>query len=393
MLLRVLEEHENQRVLRVRHRGHREVIAARPVGAECERLAIGVVAVDCRSIEPTEQAGFRSALASAIAATTTVTSTTDFSTRGRTPRRKRRVPLGVDRRGVRQRRAVALAYLAAFTTRIKLGTAVVQLTGRTPATLAMHAMTIDALAGGNRHDPRHRRVRAADRRGLVRASRGAGRTPRLRDYVEIIRKVLDRDGAGRARRAPRSRCRTAGPGRSARARPLKSIMHPVARVPHLAGVGRPAQHGAVPRSCATGGCRWASAGGVDGSGRCSTAVREAARSGRGPGPETFEIFTGAPITITDDVRRRSTAMRPLTAMYVGGMGSATPQLPPRRDGPARLPGRGGADRRAVARRPQGRGDRRRPRRLSRAEHCWSGRRTASGAVGTRAYPASPVSPA
>ena len=66
------------RVLRVRHRGHREVIAARAVGAECERLAIGVVAVDCRSIEPTEQ-GFRSALASAIAATTTVTSTTDFS--------------------------------------------------------------------------------------------------------------------------------------------------------------------------------------------------------------------------------------------------------------------------------------------------------------------------
>ena len=43
-----------------------------------------------------------------------------------------------------------LAYLAALTTRIKLGTAVVQLAARPPATLAMHAMTIDALAGGDR---------------------------------------------------------------------------------------------------------------------------------------------------------------------------------------------------------------------------------------------------
>src|SRR5437868_13435150 len=43
-----------------------------------------------------------------------------------------------------------LAYLAALTDRIKLGTAVAQLAASPPATLAMHAMTIDALAGGNR---------------------------------------------------------------------------------------------------------------------------------------------------------------------------------------------------------------------------------------------------
>ena len=43
-----------------------------------------------------------------------------------------------------------LAYLAAVTERIKLGTAIVQVAARTPAATAMHAMTIDALAGGNR---------------------------------------------------------------------------------------------------------------------------------------------------------------------------------------------------------------------------------------------------
>ena len=43
-----------------------------------------------------------------------------------------------------------LAYLAACTRRIVLGTAIAQLAARPPATLAMHAMTIDALAGGGR---------------------------------------------------------------------------------------------------------------------------------------------------------------------------------------------------------------------------------------------------
>ena len=43
-----------------------------------------------------------------------------------------------------------LAYLAGKTTTIKLGTAVVQVAARTPASTAMAAMTIDALAGGDR---------------------------------------------------------------------------------------------------------------------------------------------------------------------------------------------------------------------------------------------------
>ena len=40
-----------------------------------------------------------------------------------------------------------LAYLAGLTQRIKLGTCIAQIAARPPTTLAMHAMTIDALAG------------------------------------------------------------------------------------------------------------------------------------------------------------------------------------------------------------------------------------------------------
>src|SRR5437868_7841889 len=43
-----------------------------------------------------------------------------------------------------------LAYLAALTKRIRLGTSIMQLAGRTPAMAAMQMGTLDALAGGNR---------------------------------------------------------------------------------------------------------------------------------------------------------------------------------------------------------------------------------------------------
>src|SRR5437588_5836322 len=43
-----------------------------------------------------------------------------------------------------------LAYLAAVTSRIRLGTGIMQIAGRSPAMAAMQAGTLDALAGGNR---------------------------------------------------------------------------------------------------------------------------------------------------------------------------------------------------------------------------------------------------
>ncbi|MXY85110.1 MAG: LLM class flavin-dependent oxidoreductase, partial [Chloroflexi bacterium] len=43
-----------------------------------------------------------------------------------------------------------LAYLAAVTEKIRLGTGVIQLAGRTAANAAMTAATLDALAGGAR---------------------------------------------------------------------------------------------------------------------------------------------------------------------------------------------------------------------------------------------------
>src|SRR6478752_5588544 len=85
-----------------------------------------------------------------------------------------------------------LAYLAALTTRIKLGTAVVQLAARPPAATAMHALTIDALAGGNRT------IIGLGVSGPQIVEGWYGRpwgspNQRLREYVAIMRKVFARE--------------------------------------------------------------------------------------------------------------------------------------------------------------------------------------------------------
>ena len=140
-----------------------------------------------------------------------------------------------------------LAYLAAFTTRIKLGTAVVQLAARPPATLAMHAMTIDAPGRRWPRHHRHRGVGPADRRGLVRPAVGAARTPACGTTSTIVRKVLDREEPV-THDGPEISLPYRGPGALGQGKALKSIMHPARADPDLAGVGRPAEHRAVRRA-------------------------------------------------------------------------------------------------------------------------------------------------
>ena len=74
VLLRVLEEHGPRVcfVYGIVGMGKSSLLAR--FGEECERLGVGVVTVDCRSIEPTER-GFLGGLASAVDPTTTITST------------------------------------------------------------------------------------------------------------------------------------------------------------------------------------------------------------------------------------------------------------------------------------------------------------------------------
>jgi F420-dependent oxidoreductase-like protein len=117
---------------------------------------------------------------------------------------------------------VPLAFVAAKTTTIGLGTAIMQMPARTPAMAAMTAMTIDRLSGG-------RFCLGIGPSGpqVVEGWHGVayGRPlSRTREYVSIVRKILAREGRlehdGYHYQIPYT-----GEGSTGLGKPLKSILH------------------------------------------------------------------------------------------------------------------------------------------------------------------------
>jgi F420-dependent oxidoreductase-like protein len=212
-----------------------------------------------------------------------------------------------------------LAYLAAATTRIKLGTAVVQLAARPAATLAMSAMTIDALGGGGRVIIGIGVSGPQIVEGWYGQPWGSPHR-RLRDYIEITRKVLDRE-APVTHEGPEISLPYRGPGSTGQGKPLRSILHPSSRIPIWLAAG-----GSLNTRLAAELCDgWLPMGlGPTGTDAYRRELDEGfARRPAGDAVEPFEIFGGCSVRITDDVASALDAMRPLTAMYVGGMGSET----------------------------------------------------------------------
>ena len=209
-----------------------------------------------------------------------------------------------------------LAYLAAHTTRIKLGTGVVQIAARTPAATAMHALTIDALAGGGRT------IIGLGVSGpqIVEGWYGqpwGSPNRRLREYVSIMRKVFAREpltNDGSEFPLPYN-----GPGAIGQGKPLRSILHPAGEIEIWLAAGGP-KNTELSAEIADGmlPMGW----GADGPEVYGPHL-DAGFARRGGRPDSFEIFGGLNVVITDDVAGTIDAMKPLTAMYVGGMGSAT----------------------------------------------------------------------
>ena len=211
-----------------------------------------------------------------------------------------------------------LAFLAAHTSRVKLATGVVQIDARSPAATAMHAMTIDALAGGGRT------IVGLGVSGpqVVEGWHGApwgSPTAKLRDYTAIMRKVLARDGPvshdGAAIRLPYD-----GPGALGQGKPLKSILHPSPGIEIWIAAGGP-RNVALAAEAADG---WLPMGyGPDGAETYKAPLdRGMARRRPGLRPD-LEAFGSLSVQITDDVQAALDARKPMVAMYVGGMGSAT----------------------------------------------------------------------
>jgi F420-dependent oxidoreductase-like protein len=209
-----------------------------------------------------------------------------------------------------------LAFLAGKTQHIKLGTAIMQLAGRTPANAAMSAATVDALAGGGRF------IAGIGVSGpqIVEGWYGQpwGRPYwRIKDYVAIMRKIFEREGpvayAGNEISLPYQ-----GPGAMGIGKPLKSILHMRPDIPIYLGTGNEATV-KLTAEIADG---WLPLGFVPGSmPEYRGWLEEGFRRSNGKRSfKNFEIQGSVHVEVSDDVQAALAKLKPEVALYVGGMG-------------------------------------------------------------------------
>lgn len=212
-----------------------------------------------------------------------------------------------------------LAYIAAKTERIRLGTGIMQLAGRTAAMCAMQSQTVDALAGGNRF------IAGLGVSGpqIVEGWYGEpwGKPYwRLRDYMQIMLKIFARESPvtheGREIVLPYPKDAT---GSSGLGKPLMSILHPNPSLPIWLGAGGEATirlsaelgQGILPLRFAPGSIA-----------EIGPWIEEGfRRAGNGKSWDGFEVQSGVGVTITDDPQPALDARKPNIALYVGGMGA------------------------------------------------------------------------
>jgi F420-dependent oxidoreductase-like protein len=210
-----------------------------------------------------------------------------------------------------------LAWWGRETTRMRLGTSVIQMSARTPTACAMAALTLDHLSGG-----RHILGLGVSGPQVVEGWYGQ-KFPkplaRTREYIDILRKVWARE-APVTSDGPHYPLPLSGAGTTGLGKPLKPITHPLrADIPVMLGAEGP-KNVALAAEIADG---WLP---IFYSPRISGMYNEwldegFARAGARRTRETFEICATAQIIVTDDRAMVMEMMKPHLALYVGGMGS------------------------------------------------------------------------
>jgi F420-dependent oxidoreductase-like protein len=209
-----------------------------------------------------------------------------------------------------------LAYLAALTKRIKLGTGIMQLAARTPANAAMSAATVDAMAGGGRF------IAGLGVSGpqIVEGWYGEpwGKPYyRMKDYVAIMRKIFRREGPvthdGKEYTLPYT-----GPGALGIGKPLKSILHMNPDIPIYLATGNESTV-KLTAEIADG---WLPMGFMPGAMDEYRPWLEEGfkRAGNGKTMKDFAITASVHVEVENDVKAALARLKPEVALYVGGMG-------------------------------------------------------------------------
>jgi F420-dependent oxidoreductase-like protein len=209
-----------------------------------------------------------------------------------------------------------LAYIAAQTTKIKLGTGIMQLPGRSPANTAMTAMTLDALSGG-------RFILGLGTSGpqVVEGWHGVPFDKPLvwmNEYVAIIRAILAREKP-LVFEGTRYQIPYRGPGATGLGKPLKSILHGRKNMPIYIGA-------MAPKS------QTQSAEIADGilltcmDPERFDVIEENlqpgfAKAGGGKSLATFDVAPTVACIMGDDLEACRAPLKMSLALYIGGMGA------------------------------------------------------------------------
>ena len=208
-----------------------------------------------------------------------------------------------------------LAWWGAATQRVKLGTSIMQISARAPAATAMAAMSMDHLSDG-------RFILGLGVSGpqVVEGWYGqpfAKPLARMREYIGVLREIFARRGPV-TNEGPHYPLPL--PGGTGLGKALKSSVRPLrADIPiYLAAEG--------PKNIALAGelCDgWLA---LFYSPHHDDFYREALADGLGRpsarrSAEEFEVAATVPLIVTDDVEAAADAVRPMYALYFGGMGA------------------------------------------------------------------------
>ena len=208
-----------------------------------------------------------------------------------------------------------LAWWGAATSSIGLGTSICQISARTPSAMAMAAITLDHLSGG-----RFRLGLGASGPQVVEGWYGQPYPrplARTREYVEIVRKIVARAEPvtydGEFYQLPLQ-------GGAGLGKPLRSTVHPLRPdIPIYLGSEGP-KNVALTAEIADG---WLPLFFAPKDNRFYLdALNEGfARPGARRTLDSFDVAAVVPVVINDDVEAAADAIRPMLALYAGGMGA------------------------------------------------------------------------
>jgi F420-dependent oxidoreductase-like protein len=213
--------------------------------------------------------------------------------------------------------ATVLAFVAAQTERIGIGSAIFQIPARTPAMTAMTAATLDSLSGGRfRLGLGVSGPQVSEGWYGVRFARPLART---REYVEIVRRIVARDKPVSYEGDHYAMPLPVGQG-TGLGKPLKSIVRPLRTdIPIYLGAEGP-KNVALAAEIGDGWLPMFFSPKADDFYR--KALNEGfSRPGARRTPDDFEVACVVPTVPGDDVEACADLLRPTLALYVGGMGA------------------------------------------------------------------------